>query len=252
MMPKHFTSSANFMVRSRSVACAGTIRNLAFRGRSHLMRFRPKMPNGRTSIRPFMEPSSFEASDAGVADRCELVHRLLVCGKVAGCRLQRCGASARQLARPIPACAASVCKGLVKWRKSSDDCPFGSAAFLDLIATSEFDVLCHHAARVGDYRSLDFDIPAAVAENTNNFRTILERMQATGLKAVIFTGSLLRGGRRRRQRADERVFPLWLVQGANCPGGPPLVRPLQRAVGKFVIANPFGPLEEPRFPRLFD
>src|SRR5271167_1732951 len=49
------------------------------------------------------------------------------------------------------------------------DCSFGSPTFLDLISTEAFDVLCHHAARVGDYRSIDFDIPAALAENTNNF-----------------------------------------------------------------------------------
>ena len=73
------------------------------------------------------------------------------------------------------------------------DCPFGSSAFLDLVGARDFDVLCHHAARVGDYRSLDFDIPAAVAENTLNFRTILERMQRTRAQGRHIHGQRLRG-----------------------------------------------------------
>jgi hypothetical protein len=48
------------------------------------------------------------------------------------------------------------------------DCAFGSPAFLDVVSRGRFDVLCHHAARVTDYRSPSFDIVGALAENTNN------------------------------------------------------------------------------------
>src|SRR3954468_21996071 len=46
-------------------------------------------------------------------------------------------------------------------------CPFGSDEFQDLIKmdTSSFDVLCHHGAEVGDYRSPDFDPYRAAAAN---------------------------------------------------------------------------------------
>ena len=56
------------------------------------------------------------------------------------------------------------------------DCPFGSSRFMDLLSNECFDVLCHHAARVTDYRSLDFDVVQALAENTNNIRKIIEAM----------------------------------------------------------------------------
>ena len=38
-------------------------------------------------------------------------------------------------------------------------CAFGDPAFLDLVRTARggFDVLCHHGAEIGDYRSPDFD-----------------------------------------------------------------------------------------------
>ena len=63
------------------------------------------------------------------------------------------------------------------------DCPFGSSRFMDLLSNEEFDVLCHHAARVTDYRGLDFDVVQALAENTNNIRKIIESMLPKGLRA---------------------------------------------------------------------
>ena len=49
-----------------------------------------------------------------------------------------------------------------------EDCPFGSARFLDLAGTGSWDLLCQHAAQTGDYRNPDFDIMGAVADNTKN------------------------------------------------------------------------------------
>jgi len=43
-------------------------------------------------------------------------------------------------------------------------CAFGNDNFLGLTKTS-FDVLCHHGAEVGDYRSPDFDPYRAAAAN---------------------------------------------------------------------------------------
>ena len=53
-----------------------------------------------------------------------------------------------------------------------DEAPFGSPRFLDLARAGSFDLLCHHAARVGDYRSPDFDIAGAVSDNTLNLRAV--------------------------------------------------------------------------------
>ena len=44
---------------------------------------------------------------------------------------------------------------------------FGDAGFLDLCRSGSWDLLCHHAAEVGDYRSPAFDV--ALAANTRNF-----------------------------------------------------------------------------------
>ena len=132
------------------------------------------------------------------------------------------------------------------------DCPFGSPAFLDLIARGEFDVLCHHAARVADYRSLDFDIPAALAENTNNFRAILERMQARGLRAVVFTGSVFEANEGAGNEPMRAFSPYGLSKGLTAEVVRHWCTHYNVPFGKFLIANPFGPLEEPRFLRLSD
>src|SRR5271165_6126319 len=71
-----------------------------------------------------------------------------------------------------------------------ENCPFGSEAFLGLAGSQRWDVLAHHAAATGNYRSLDFDLLAAVAENTRSLATLLPRLTARGVRAVVLTGSL--------------------------------------------------------------
>lgn len=128
-----------------------------------------------------------------------------------------------------------------------DDCPFGSPAFLDLVATRQFEVLCHHAARVTDYRSLDFDLVAALAENTNNIRAILERLKGNGLKAVVYTGSVFEANEGTGNLPMRAFSPYGLSKGLTSE----VIRHWCIHFGipfdKFLIANPFGPFEEPRF-----
>jgi len=127
------------------------------------------------------------------------------------------------------------------------DCPFGSAAFMGLLAGRNFDVLCHHAARVADYRSLDFDIAGAVAENTNNVRLILERMLRSGLKAVVFTGSVFETNEGAGNVPMRAFSPYGLSKGLTAEIFRHWCLHYKVPFGKFLIANPFGPWEEPRF-----
>ena len=128
-----------------------------------------------------------------------------------------------------------------------ESAPFGSERFLALAKTAGCEVLCHHAARVGDYRSPDFDIPAALAENTANLRAVLEAMGRGRLKAVVLTGSVFEEGEGAGEAPLRAFSPYGLSKGLTAgvfrlrcgEAGAPLAR--------FVIPNPFGPLEEPRF-----
>ncbi len=127
------------------------------------------------------------------------------------------------------------------------DCPFGSPSFLDLVSNERFDVLCHHAARVTDYRSLDFDIIHAVAENTNNIRPVLERMRANRLKAVVFTGSVFEANEGAGNWPMRAFSPYGLSKGLTSEVIRHWCIHFEVPFSKFLIANPFGPLEEPRF-----
>jgi UDP-glucose 4-epimerase len=127
------------------------------------------------------------------------------------------------------------------------DCSFGSPAFMDLIESRSFDALSHHAARVADYRSLDFDVVKAVAENTNNIRSIVERMAAKHLRAVVFTGSVFEANEGTGNFPMQAFSPYGLSKGLTSE----IIRHwcihYRIPFKKFLIANPFGPYEEPRF-----
>jgi len=127
------------------------------------------------------------------------------------------------------------------------NCPFGGACFLNLIENNNFDVLCHHAARVGDYRSLNFDVPGALAENTCNFQAILERMLGKGLKAVIYTGTIFEANEGAGNAPMRAFSPYGLSKGLTAQVMHYWCTHYEVPFGKFVISNPFGPLEEARF-----
>jgi UDP-glucose 4-epimerase len=124
--------------------------------------------------------------------------------------------------------------------------PFGEPGFISLLDAS-FDVLCHHAAVVTDYRSPDFDVAAALRENTRNFQPIVRAMSAKGLRAVVLTGSVFEEG----EGAGEPPLRSFSPYGVSKSATASVVRYWCQAfgvpLGKFVIPNPFGPLEEPRF-----
>lgn len=124
---------------------------------------------------------------------------------------------------------------------------FGDDAFLDLAATESFDLVCHHAAEMTDYRSWEFDALAATASNTRNARRLLESVTARGARGLVLTGSVFEpfeGIGDPQQRAfnpyglsKHLSFELWRMEAER----------LRLPVGKFVIPNPFGPREEFRF-----
>lgn len=124
---------------------------------------------------------------------------------------------------------------------------FGEAAFAEIIGAEPFDVLCHHAARVADYRSPDFDVATALAENTHNLRTSLETMRGNGLKAVIATGSVFEQDEGIGDNPHRAFSPYGLSKGLTWQAVRYWCTVLELPLGKFVIANPFGPYEEPRF-----
>lgn len=126
------------------------------------------------------------------------------------------------------------------------DCVFGATRFIDIAGSGDFDVLCHHGAEVGDYRSPDFDIPSAVRKNTLNLRAVLRAMSGRGLLGVVLTGSFFEFD----EGAGSQPLVAFSAYGVSKGLTAQIVRhqchEIGMRYGKFVIPHPFGPLEQPR------
>ena len=125
-------------------------------------------------------------------------------------------------------------------------CGFGSAKFLVVTRNCDFDVLCHHGAEVGDYRNPEFDIAGAAAANTLNLRTVLRTMGERGLKGVVLTGSIFEQDEGAGTRPLTAFSPYGVSKGLTAQVVRHRCHEAGLPFGKFVIPNPFGPLEQPR------
>lgn len=125
--------------------------------------------------------------------------------------------------------------------------PFGEAGFLDLIGHQPFDLLCHHAARVVDYRSRDFNIVTALAENTQELPKVLRRLKESGLRGVVLTGSVFESDEGAGSEPLQAFSPYGVSKALTATVVRYWCGEFRLPLGKFVIPNPFGPLEEARF-----
>ena len=126
------------------------------------------------------------------------------------------------------------------------DCAFGSPRFLDLIGGRDFDVLCHHASEVGDYRNPDFDVAGALGCNTLNLRAVLNSMCKRGLQGVVLTGSFFEHNEGAGSQPLAALSAYGVSKGLTADVVRHRCHEIDMRYGKFVIPHPFGPLEQPR------
>ena len=125
---------------------------------------------------------------------------------------------------------------------------FGDGRFMEVL--DEFghvDLLCHHAADVRDYKSADFDVPGALASNTNNVRAVLQALYERGCRRIVLTGSVFERSEGAGSGGLPSLSPYGLSKALTWEVFRHYGPRIGMHVGKFVIANPFGPYEEPRF-----
>ncbi|PWC53854.1 NAD(P)-dependent oxidoreductase [Azospirillum sp. TSA6c] len=127
------------------------------------------------------------------------------------------------------------------------DAAFGTERFLDLLGDGQWDLLCHHGANVTNYRSMDFDVAAALADNTRNLPAVLRRFAEHGGRSVVLTGSVFEQGEGTGTQPVRAFSPYGLSKGLTGQMFEYWAGVLGVGLGKFVIPNPFGPFEEPRF-----
>ena len=131
------------------------------------------------------------------------------------------------------------------------DAPFGSDAFLAAIRDrGPFDVLGLHGAEVGDYKSPDYDLEAAVAANTLNADQVFATAKAAGAERVVATGTVFEPNEGQGTEPLVSFSPYGTAKARTAEVMKAAVEKAGLAWTKFVIPNPFGPWEERRFQRL--
>lgn len=123
--------------------------------------------------------------------------------------------------------------------------PFGSDSFLDLIQSQPFELLCHHAAEVSDYKCLHFDVVKALQSNVYRLPTVLDLLKPTCVK-VVLTGSLFEQHEGIGSHPQRAFSPYGLSKGLTAEYFTYYCQRIGIFLGKFVIPNPFGPYEDPR------
>lgn len=127
------------------------------------------------------------------------------------------------------------------------NCSFGDASFLTLIKEDSWNLLCHHAADVTDYKSPRFDAVAAVQSNTHNLFAVLDEIKGIGCNKLLLTGTVFEGGEGAGSQGLPDFSPYGFSKALTARVFQYYCGRAGMSLGKFVIPNPFGPYEEPRF-----
>ena len=128
------------------------------------------------------------------------------------------------------------------------ECSFGDDTFMSLLKEGgSWDMLCHHAAEVRDYKSESFDIASAVNSNCKNLYQIMDKLAVQGCRHMMMTGSVFEQSEGLGSRELEAFSPYGFSKGVTHRIADYLGSLVGINVSKFVIPNPFGMYEEPRF-----
>jgi nucleoside-diphosphate-sugar epimerase len=125
--------------------------------------------------------------------------------------------------------------------------PFDSESFQSLLTRTPCDLFAHHAASTADYRSANFDVVGALSQNTHALPALLQTFLDNGGKAGLLTGSVFEQDEGVGNAPMAAFSPYGLSKGLTAQVFRYWCEKFNVPLGKFVIPNPFGPYEEPRF-----
>ena len=139
-------------------------------------------------------------------------------------------------------------RALNRWGTTISGVTFGEPSFMEMLEKKgPWDVLCHHAADVANYKSEAFDVVRALASNTRNARTVLATFKKRGGTRVVITGTVFEPGEGAGSEGLPAGSPYGLSKGFTSQLFEYYAKAEGLHLGKFVIANPFGPFDKLRF-----
>jgi len=123
---------------------------------------------------------------------------------------------------------------------------FGDDKFLDLIKSSSWDVLCHHAAEATNPRSPDFDWAGALKGNTLNADKVLEEFKKHGGNSIIITGSTYEANESVGSEPADACNRYGLSKTCTWEVFRYFGKEVGLKVGKIIYPNVFGKYEDPK------
>lgn len=123
---------------------------------------------------------------------------------------------------------------------------FGDDGFISALDQG-FDLFCHHGAETNNYRSADFDAYGAAGKNTRNIVAVLRALKAGGCRRLLLTGSVFEAHEGAGSAPLRSFSPYGLSKTLTSEIVSYYADREGFGFGKFVIPNPFGAFEEPRF-----
>jgi UDP-glucose 4-epimerase len=127
-------------------------------------------------------------------------------------------------------------------------CEFGGQDFLEILKDMpNIGLFCHHAADVTNYKEPSFDFVGALENNTKGLNTVIKVLKEKGCNKILLTGSAFEQNEGIGSDGLRAFSPYGLSKGLTYEVFRYFAEINQMKLGKFVIPNPFGPFEEPRF-----
>jgi UDP-glucose 4-epimerase len=123
---------------------------------------------------------------------------------------------------------------------------FGDDDFLRLLKEQSFDAYCHHGAWTKDYRSMDYAFHDAFLNNTRNIQEATALLAKRGCRKVVVSASIFEGEVGLASSKEIPFSPHGLVKLFTSKTMEFYGNQAGMHVSRFVIPNPFGPLDNPK------
>ena len=126
-------------------------------------------------------------------------------------------------------------------------CSFGDERFLALISEGGWDLLCHHAADVTELQESRTSTPSRPCEITPTICRLCLMPSGCRLPPIASDRQRFEGGEGAGSQGLPDFSPYGLSKALTAEMFAYYCERAGVGLGKFVIPNPFGPFEEPRF-----
>ncbi len=124
---------------------------------------------------------------------------------------------------------------------------FGDKNFLKAIKKEKWDLLCHHGAELGDYRSDDYNVGKTLSNNTLNVNKVLNELKESGCGHVLLTGTVFEPNEGAGTKPLKPIYLYGLAKHFTWEVFKYLAELKGMVLGKYVMPNTFGPMEDHKF-----